>query len=100
MKIQVESNDFDEIARCHLCGTTFHLSEVVARAYDDADKFLTDVCPDCIGVGPEGMRQRILKQAESLRSLAANLEQLAKGEIVSPSPAEFSVRVQLVKVFL
>jgi hypothetical protein len=46
------------------------------------------------------MRQRILKQAESLRSLAANLEQLAKGEIVSPSPAEFSVRVQLVKVFL
>lgn len=84
MKIQVESNDFDEVARCHLCGTTFRLSEVVSRAYDDADKFLTDVCPDCIAAGPDGMRQRILQQAESLRSQAADLEQLAKMKLFLP----------------
>ncbi|HAG84900.1 MAG TPA: hypothetical protein DCL61_28060 [Cyanobacteria bacterium UBA12227] len=97
MKIQIESNDFEEKCYCHLCGNTFFPIAVVARAYKESGEYLTDVCPECIATGSEGISLRMRQRADSLRTVATELERLARTEIDSPSLAQLNVANQLEK---
>lgn len=97
MRIELESNDFDEKAICHFCGIMFTPQEVIARAYRDQGDYITDVCPECIAIGKEGISRRILERAYSLRSLAEELERLAKGEIEAPSFSRYTIVNQVTK---
>ncbi|MEQ8956496.1 MAG: hypothetical protein RLP02_01010 [Coleofasciculus sp. C2-GNP5-27] len=97
IQIKVESNDFDERCRCNLCGNIFFPLEVVARAYRDSGEYVSDVCPECLATGAEGISTRIRQRADYLRSLAVELEQLARSDIESPSLAQFNIANQLEK---
>lgn len=97
MKIQIESNDFEEKCYCHLCGNTFYPIAVVARAYQESGEYLTDVCPECIATGSDGISLRMRQRADYLRSVAAELERLARTEIQSPSLAQLNIANQLEK---
>jgi len=100
MKIELESNYFDEKCKCHLCGSIFFPEEVVARAYRSSDEYITDVCPSCLASGNTGISQRLQAQADHLRRLARELEQLAKGDIEAPSFEHFQAVKQLTKSIL
>ncbi len=95
MKIEIHSNDFDEKCRCHLCGQIFFPSAVVAKAFKESGEYLTDVCGECIAVGPEGMSKRMRTRADYLRQIAAELEGLARSEIKSPSIAQLNIMNQI-----
>jgi hypothetical protein len=97
MKIQIESNDFEEKSYCHLCGSSFHPTEVVAQAYKESGEYITNVCPQCIAVGEGGIRQRMRRRAQSLRAIASELEKLAAEEIESPSLDRFKIITQIAK---
>jgi hypothetical protein len=97
MKIQIESNDFDEKSYCQLCGSIFLPREVVATAYRESGEYLTNVCPQCLASGGEGMRKRMRRRADYLRSLAAQLEELARNEIESPDLDQFRIVTQIAK---
>lgn len=97
MEIKLESNYFEEKSQCHLCGKIFFPEEIIARAYRHQDKYITDVCPECIASGKEGISRRIREQAEYLRHLARELESLAEGEIETPSFERYTVVKQLTK---
>ena len=97
MKIQIESNDFDEKCYCDLCGSTFIPTEVLARAYKESGDYITDVCPHCLATGAEGISLRMRSRADRLRAMAAELERLARGDIEAPSLEQVSVMNQIVK---
>ncbi|MBP0013177.1 MAG: hypothetical protein J7545_19275 [Roseofilum sp. SBFL] len=100
MKIQLESNYFDEKCQCHLCGTIFFAEEIIARAYRSSDEYITDVCPQCLASGDTGISHRIRKQADYLRRLASELEKLADADIETPSFEHFQTVKQLTKSML
>jgi len=97
IQIKVESNNFDERCRCNLCGSIFFPLDVVARAYRESGEYVSDVCPECLATGAEGISQRMRQRADYLRSLAGELEQLARNEIESPSLSQFNIANQLEK---
>ncbi|MDJ1171015.1 hypothetical protein PMG71_16420 [Roseofilum sp. BLCC_M154] len=100
MKIELESNYFDEKCQCHLCGTLFFPEEIIARAYRNSDEYITDVCPQCLASGDTGISDRIRRQADYLRRLASELEKLADGEIETPSFEHFQAVRKLTKSIL
>ena len=100
MKIKLENNYFDEKSQCHLCGKSFFPEEIIARPYRDTAEYTTDVCPECIAAGKEGISRRIREQADYLRRLAAELERLADREIEAPSFERYTVVKQLTKTML
>lgn len=97
MRIELESNDFDEKCSCQLCGRIFIPRDVVARAYNDSGEYITDVCHECIASGEEGMSRRIRERADRFRQMAFELERLASGRIETPSLAQFNVMDQIVR---
>ena len=97
MKIELETNDFDERSYCHLCGSTSITKEVVAKAYNEAGDYITDVCPQCIATGAEGISLRMRSRAEELRAVAAQLEKLAWGNIDAPSIEQLNIMNQIAK---
>lgn len=97
MKIQIESNDFEEKSYCHLCGSVFYPTEVIARAYRDSGEYISDVCPQCIAAEPEGMRLRMRRRTETMKAIASELERLTRDEIESPSLDHFRVANQIAK---
>ncbi len=95
MKIKVESNHFDEKSLCNCCGQVFLPREVIARAYRESGEYLTDVCPECLAGGTEGVSRRLRERASYLRRLASELEKLAREEIQAPSLEQLNVMNQI-----
>ncbi|MGC9526001.1 MAG: hypothetical protein ACP5D7_10740 [Limnospira sp.] len=96
MKIEIESNDFDEKCYCHLCGNPFRPREVVARAYRDSGEFLSEVCPECIAKGSESVSDRMHRRAQTLRAIASELDRLAGSDICAPTLEQLNVMNQVV----
>jgi len=69
----------------------------VARAYRESGEYVSDVCPECLATGTEGISNRMRQRADYLRSLAVELEQLARSDIESPSLSQFNIANQLEK---
>lgn len=97
MKIELDTNDFDEKSYCHLCGSTFITKEIVARAYNESGDYITDVCPECIATGSEGISRRMRSRAEHLRALAAQLEKLAWDNIATPTIDQLNTMNQIAR---
>ena len=96
MKIEIESNHFDEKCYCHLCGSPFRPREVVARAYRDSGEYLSAVCPECIAKGSESISDRMQRRAENLRAIASELDHLARSDISAPTLDQLNVMNQVV----
>lgn len=97
MKIQLESNYFEEKSLCHCCGQVFCPREVVARAYRESGEYLMDVCPQCLVGGKESISLRMSRRADYFRNLAAELEKLAREEIEAPSLEQFNIVNQIAR---
>jgi hypothetical protein len=97
LKIEVESNHFDEKLLCHCCGQVFCPREVTAKAYRESGEYLMDVCPQCLAGGTEGISRRMRQRADYFRNLAIELERLAREDIEAPSIDQFNIMNQLAK---
>lgn len=95
MKIYIETNDFEEKCYCHLCGSIFIPTEVVARAYHETGEYITDVCHHCLAAGEEGISRRMRQRADSMRQVAQELERLARRELEAPTLEELKVANQM-----
>ncbi len=87
MQIKISANNGFCRMICSLCGYDFKASHVIADAYVDGIHYGV-VCEDCVKVGPEEIRKRMIERAQALRREAADIESLASQAIECPPWAD------------
>lgn len=78
--------------KCVICGSIYSLKTARASVYSQQGIEYGDACPDCLESGPEGIKARLLENAQRLREFADELEALSQEAVyMSSVEAEFKV---------
>ena len=78
--------------KCVICGSIYCLKTARASVYSQHGIEYGDVCPECLELGSEGIKARLLGNIQRLREFADELEALSRESVQLPGlEAEFKV---------
>lgn len=106
LKIELRFNNCLMEVECLVCRRPFMLENVAAVACDEEGNELANVCPNCVKAGEEKMKRflsvnamTLQQEGEELLQAAAFFEEVAAGEILCPSEAEWEGMLEKTKQF-